>query len=195
MKGIIVNCKTGEVKEVDDGLPHPKEWGEVIRKSEEGQRKIEISKNYIKKSYKEGHYVEAIVLTHYIIEVYMNITFVTVVNLFIDSSNKAILNRMITQVKKRKNKLQLYPITNYKFLTIANILFDMGIYSKKLFIKLKKFNTYRNIVTHRVFEELPTKKELDNYFSCGMKLWDEIWQINMKYQKKFFDDIQRELKI
>ena len=138
MKGIIVNCKTGEVKEVDDGLPHPKEWGEVIRKSEEGQRKIEISKNYIKKSYKEGHYVEAIVLTHYIIEVYMNITFVTVVNLFIDSSNKAILNRMITQVKKRKNKLQLYPITNYKFLTIANILFDMGIYSKKLFIKLKK---------------------------------------------------------
>ncbi len=89
MKGIIVNCKTGEVKEVDDGLPHPKEWEEVIRKSEEGQRKIEISKNYIKKSYKEGHYVEAIVLTHYIIEVYMNITFVTVVNLFIDSSNKA----------------------------------------------------------------------------------------------------------
>ncbi len=102
---------------------------------------------------------------------------------------------MITQVKKKKNKLQLYPITNYKFLTMANILFDMGIYSKKLFIKLKKFNTYRNIVTHRVFEELPTKKELDNYFSCGMKLWDEIWQINMKYQKKFFDDIQRELKI
>jgi len=59
---------------------------------------------------------------------------------------------------------------------------------------LKKFNTYRNIVIHRLFEELPSKKELDNYFIRGMELWDEIWQINIKYQKKFFDDMQRELK-
>jgi len=161
-----------------------------IKESGEGKRiEIEISKDYIKKSYQEGHYVEAIILTHYIIEVWMNMTFVTVVRLF-NPFGLGYVERMEVR-RKRKGKLSLYPISNYKFLTIANILLDMDIYNAKVFSKLEKFNTYRNTVIHKLFEKLPNKKELDEYFKLGIELWEETWKIEEKYNKAYFNSIRK----
>ena len=50
-----------------------------MRIKEDGSFKgITISKDYVRGSYEQGHYVEAIVLTHYIIGVNMNRTFDTI---------------------------------------------------------------------------------------------------------------------
>jgi len=154
------------------------------------ERRIEITKDYIQKSYQEGHYVEAIVLAHYIIEVKMNMTFIAALRLFKPFSF-APMERMKVQRRKRSGKSPLYPLSTYKFLIIANILLDMGIYNSDLFNKLEKFNTYRNSVTHRLFEKLPNKKELNDYFELGMELWEETQKLLEGYNRASFNHIKK----
>jgi len=137
------------------------------------EKKMEISKDYIKETYEKDHYVEAIILIHYIIEVFMNMTFDTVNS----------IHDPISRVNKLSKK-KMYVISTYRFRNIRDILFDMGIYDKKLSDRLEDFNSGRNIVAHRLFEKLPDKSEVDRYFKLGMELWDEVWKIEENYIKK-----------
>lgn len=146
--------------------------------------KIRISKEDITKSYQEGHYVEAIVLTHVIIETYMNLTFDTV----------AALMNPLAPLNKLMKKKNLYPVSNYGFSTIMNILFDMGVYNKKLYDSLLKFNRCRNTIIHRLFVDIPTKPEIDDCFELGMKLWDNTWKILQQHQQKSFERLKSVLE-
>jgi len=150
-------------------------------------RDIEISKDYIIKAYQEGHYVEAVVLTHYVINVFMNMTFDIVVTL---RNPSASLNKLIRQSRRSKRK-KSYPISDYKYLTIANILWDMGIYNKNLYTKLEKFNHYRNTVAHRLFSNIPSESDLSKYCELGIKLWDETWKILQQHHQKYFASLEK----
>ena len=122
-------------------------------------KRIGISKDYIKESYEQGHYVEAIILTHYIIGVYMNWTFDTITQSLspLASVNRVIKMRESMPSKKSKSMekilKKLYPMSNYRFINMVNILFDMGVYNNILRKELTKFNTYRN--------SLPSCKDWD----------------------------------
>jgi hypothetical protein len=161
-------------------------------KEDEREQGIEISKDYVRESYEKGHYVEAIVIIHYALEVFMNSTYTTflMANTLVNPSG--LLERMKTKGKGR-GKPSIYPISTYGFLTAANILLDIGVYTAELFAKLQKFNKYRNIVVHRLFKKLPNRKELDSYFKLGMELWETTWEVHQKYSKKFFDSLEQSL--
>lgn len=158
-------------------------------------KRIEIPKDYIKESYEQEHYVEAIILTHYIIGVYMNRTFDTITQSLnpLASVNRVIKMQESMPSKKSKSMekilKKLYPVSDYRFINMVNILFDMGVYDNILRKELTKFNTYRNSVAHRLFAELPDQSEFDRYYKLGMKLWDNTYEILAKYQKGFFDKI------
>jgi hypothetical protein len=157
-------------------------------------RKIEISEDDVRESYKKGHYIQAIVLTHCIIEVFMNSTYTT----FAWPNALANPNSLTSRVKtKGKGRLKpsMFPFGmekygTYKFRTLNYILLDLGIYNAELFEKIDKFNEYRNIIVHKIFMKLPNKKERDSYFNLGMELWEATRKVHQELQQKYLQQFK-----
>lgn len=146
----------------------------------EGGKGITISKSYIEKSYKEGHYIESLVLIHYVINGFMNRTFDLITSSFDP-----------LRFQKRATQKSLLRVSNYSFLTIVNILFDMGVYDEGLHGRLKRFNSCRNKAAHELFIHLPERSELDNQCEFGIELWNEIYSILQKYNREYFEKINK----
>lgn len=153
---------------------------------------IKITKDYVEKSYKEGRYLEAILLTHIVLEVHMKHIF-TLFNYIRDPTNLAQFERLKAK-RKGKSKYPIFPAIPYNFITIANILLDLGIFDANLFSRLEKFNKHRNTVVHRLFDKLPSKRQLDSYFKLGMELWEETWKIEEKYIKANYESMKKFMK-
>ena len=141
---------------------------------------ISISKDYLRDSYEKGHYVEAIILSHYVIGVVMNITFDRITQML---NLQAVVNRGIrarevmpkkASMGKTLEKITESAVGRYRFVTVANILFDMGFYDNVLYGSLRELNKCRNKVAHRLFSNIPTQPELDKCFELGMRLWDDV---------------------
>lgn len=144
------------------------EPGENDKGIEIGKGYIRISRGYIRKSYEDGHYIEAIVLIHHIIGSDMNWTFQTIGKYL----NSSVPGRPLKRARV---------IHDYGFLDMANILFDLGFYNEILYKDLKKFNECRNKVAHRLLTEIPEKSKLDKCYKLGMKLWDDTHKILGKH--------------
>jgi len=61
------------------------------------------------------------------------------INKLIKMRRSLLKNKSMEEVVKK-----LHVISDYKFITIVNILFDMGFYDENLYSELKKFNSCRN---------------------------------------------------
>ena len=154
-------------------------------------KEITISKNYIVRCYKEGHYVEAVVLAHFIVHVHMSMTYDAMVGLMNPFAS-------IQRVTKKKGKGDLYPLPTqelYSFYIICNILFDMGIYNEELYDRLTRLNKYRNDVVHKLFKKLLSKQEFKEYFELGIELWEETWKILVKHRIKRQREIMKTLEL
>lgn len=174
--------------------------------------KAELGKNYqpgdirnsIKKLYEEGHYVEAIIVTHYFVSVFMNwaydkITMSLNPSVYIDRliekgefvpENKSIeqvIHEFLTLAARIKER-------RYRFFGMIDILFDMGVYSEGLCKDLRKFNTYRNRVAHRFLTNRLSQSELTECYELGMKLMDSTGQISRERSIACDDCFVKELK-
>ena len=147
-------------------------------------KSVTVSIEYIKKSFDEGHFFESILLTHYFLERQMNGIFQMSISI-LKPGYSPLAGRFLLEGKRKNAPLGL----DYNFRTIAKILFDLGVFDKELYRKMRRFNTNRNEIAHRALQELPTNKQITSYFRLGMELVEKISKIQQQYAEAWASQI------
>lgn len=135
-------------------------------------------------------------MTHYLIGHRMNWIFGLITKRNLVAFENWSIRAREAMLKKRSMKEQLHEagkflVSNYRFITIADVLFDMGVYNYALYKSLKRFNNCRNKVAHRLLSDLPTQSELGGCFKQGMRLWESIDKIFKEQSALSFGTIDR----
>ncbi|MBU0527363.1 hypothetical protein KKE92_02695 [Candidatus Micrarchaeota archaeon] len=158
----------------------------MVELTEDGKfnRSIKIDVEWLKKSFDEGHYVEPIILLHYLIGINMNSSYDMACRLINPMAS-------FTLMSKKKGKKNLYFFSEYKYKTVAEILCDLGLIDIETYKKLMRFNKARNDSAHNLFKKIPTKSKLKKDFDLGLELFEVVKKVNGDLHMKYMDSVKR----
>lgn len=152
---------------------------------------VSISREYIKETYEKGHFVEAIILIHVVIDAFMRMTLDKKSSLINWENHQAEIERMRRRSSKGKQTRVNTVYNRYSYWFLVNVLFDLGVYDWPLLRKLKKFNQYRNDIAHRLLIDIPSKKsKIDTKFKSGMEAWTKVAKIHQKVNQEWWKLIE-----
>jgi len=136
-------------------------------------------KKHIEDTYNKEYRIEAMILLYHAISYFMHTTFVGIAYTI-----KTILLKTNSEEQELSDSYRR--IAEAHFGTLADVLFQMGVYTRELHDKLKKLQEFRSRLMHRFFTGKINKATYGKNYKLGMELYDRTLMISDKYPQLFY---------
>lgn len=164
--------KQGEKKDLKSDSPNKPEQSVTIQHV----------KDYIQRSYEDGHRLEAMILLYHFISLNVHITYARIATTIKCMIYKQPYPEGSSDIWGRPGELH--------FGTLVDILLRMGVYTKELYRRLKEIQEFRGRLMHRFFTGQLNTATYGKKYKLGMRLLDKTLDISQKSPQLLLDRVK-----
>lgn len=156
------------------GHNHRSHEGYVEMKSNEWRKRKEGFKAYIKKSYEDGHGIEAIILLYQSVYALMYVIFIDI------ATRMRLIVKEPDKEPKEVNNIR-HGISDCNFRTLAHMLYQMGAFDQELRSDLRKLASFRDRIMHRFLSGSLGRSQFGKAYQLGIGILDRVSEISLRY--------------